>query len=184
MMFNLLVFLAIVLLTLFMATQGMLSALLALITATFSSLLAMALTEPLEFLVGKISMEYQRGVTFLALFMLSFAITRIAADMLVPKNIKVPTLVNRALGGGIGFFTALIVVGTIVLGLEMLPLPTSLLGYDRFGGETNMQAVDAEGKAIPGALARSSGVWLNPDRFTLALWSNASGGALGGSDTR
>src|SRR5690242_1543075 len=110
MIFNLLVFAVIMMLTLYLATQGMVSAFLALVTAIFSSLLAMALTEPLESAtIGKLSVEYQRGVTFLALFLLAFAITRIVADILVPKNIKVSVLINRIVGGLLGFFAALVV---------------------------------------------------------------------------
>jgi hypothetical protein len=174
MIFNLFVFLFIVLITLYLATQGMLSALLALVTATFSSLLAMALTEPLEFLVGKWKIEYQRGLTFLLLFLVVFAITRVVADVVVPKNVRVPLWVNRAAGGFVGFFTALIVVGTLVIGIEMMPLPSTLLGYDRFPGEKNMQG------ETPGRLARASGVWFGPDRFTLAVWNAASARGLGG----
>jgi len=181
MIFNLLVFLVIVLLTLYMATQGMVSAIIALITATFSSLLAMALTESLESLVGKVSLEFQRGLTFLAIYLLTFGITRVVADILIPRNIKVPLLVNRAVGGLIGFFASLVVVGTIIIGLEMLPLPTDLMGYNRFPAASNMQALDADGKPIPGTVARQSGVWLNPGRFTLAIWSGASGRGLGGA---
>lgn len=174
MIFNLLVFLFIVLITLYLATQGMLSALLALVTATFSSLLAMALTEPLEFLVGKWKIEYQRGLTFLLLFLVVFAITRVVADVVVPKNIRVPLWVNRGAGGFVGFFTAMIVVGTLVIGIEMMPLPSTLLGYDRFPGEKNMQG------ETPGRVARMSGVWFGPDRFTLAVWNAASARGLGG----
>lgn len=176
MIFNLLVLLLIVLITLYMATQGLLSTLLALFTAAFSSILAMALTEPLEFIVGKMSIEYQRGLTFLALFLLTFGATRVVADLVVPNNIKLPLLINRITGGVVGFFVAMIVVGTLVLGIEMMPLPSTLLGYDRFPGATNMQGLEP-GKAA----SAQSGVWLSPDKFTLALWNGASGRGLGGN---
>ena len=176
MMFNLLVFVMIILITLYLATQGMLSALLALATATFSSILAMALMEPLQGLVGSWRPEYGRGVTLLVLFLIIFSATRILADMAVPDNIKLSLLVNRIAGGAIGFITALVVAGTILLGLQMLPLPRSLMGFDRFPGDNAMQG---EG---PGELSRNTnGVWFSPDQFVQLIWKGASGRSLGGT---
>jgi hypothetical protein len=176
MIFNLLVALFIVLITLYMASQGLLTALLALITATFSSILAMALTEPLESLVGKVSIEYQRGLTFLLLFLITFGVTRVVADLIVTRNIKLPLLVNRITGGLIGFFVGMVVVGTLVIGIEQMPLPSTLLGYDRFPGSTNMQGLE------PGVPTNAqAGVWFAPDQFTIALWNGASGRGLGGN---
>ena len=155
-------------------------ALLALATATFSSILAMALMEPLQGLIGSFRPNYTRGCTFLLVFLLAFSVTRIIADMVVVKNIKLSTLINRIVGGVIGFFTSLVVVGTLVLGLEMLPLPNDLMGFKRFPDDS-MQGVDSEGKPIIGEVARGDSVWLSPDRFVLAIYNGASGRSLGGN---
>ncbi|HEY4329585.1 MAG TPA: CvpA family protein [Phycisphaerae bacterium] len=181
MVLNLSVLVMVLLITLYLANQGMLSSLLALATATFSSILAMALLEPLQSLIGSFKPDYTRGCTFLLVFLLAFSITRIAADMVVVKNIKLSTLINRIAGGTVGFFTALVVVGTLVLGLEMLPLPNSILGFDRFGAPSGMQGVDTDGKAVIGEMAHPDSVWLSPDRFVLAIWNGASGRSLGGA---
>src|SRR5438270_145266 len=122
-MLSFLVLVMIFLIAGYLATQGMLSSLLTLATAIFSSILAMALMESMQGLIGKYQPSYARGTTFLVLFFLIFSFTRVAADMAVPKNVKLSRLVNRLAGGVVGFFTALVVVGTLLLGIEMLPLP-------------------------------------------------------------
>ncbi len=180
MLLNLIVTVLILLTTAYLANQGMLSSLLALATSIFSSILAMALLEPLQGLIGGWRPDYARGVTFLLLFFLTFTITRIAADIAVPKNIKLSTLYNRVAGGTIGFFTALVVVGTLLIGFEMLPINRTPMGFDRFPDVTGMQALDSDGKLIPGQTAKPGNVWFAPDRFVLAIWDGASGRALGG----
>jgi hypothetical protein len=184
-MFTVIVALLIVMVALYLVTQGMLSALLALATSIFSSILAMALMEPLQSLIGSKWPDYARGLTFLLLFLVIFTITRFGADMAVPKNIKLSTLLNRITGGVIGFFVGLVVVGTMLIGLEMLPLNRVVLGFDRFPNqEHHMQAV-AEGQSgaaepILGQMAKRQNVVFAPDRLVLAIWDGVSGRALGG----
>jgi hypothetical protein len=174
MLFNFLVLVLIVLITAYLANQGMLSALLALATAMFSSILAMGLLETGQGILGKYMPTYARGGTLLLLFLLAYAITRVAADAAVPKAIKLPLLINRITGGIVGFVTALVVVGTIVIGIEMLPVSNDLVYFDRFGAE-GMQG------DRPGEVATPAGIWFSPDRFVQAIWNGASHGGLGGS---
>jgi hypothetical protein len=197
MILNLLVLLLIVLLTLYLSAQGLLSATLALITATFASIFAMALFEPLQSLVGDYRPDYARGVTFLLLFFLCFSAIRISADFAVPKNIVLPPRIDRSCGGLVGFFAALVVIGTSVIGIEMLPLPTAILMYDRFPAKAEsdtsathdrMQVLrDENGKLadVPGIVAPQKAIrsplFIAPDRFVLAIWDLASNRSLGGS---
>lgn len=182
MIFNVLIFLVIVLTTMYLATQGMVSSMIALVTAMFSSVLAMALMEPLQGIIGGFRPDYGRGVTFLLLFLFIFSATRIAGDIAVKKNITLNLWVNRGMGAFFGFFTALVVAGTIVIGIEMLPVSRILLGFDRYPSPGVMAAVDAEGKPIAGEVtSRRSSIWFSPDGFVLALWNAASGRALGGN---
>jgi hypothetical protein len=178
---NIIVFLLIVLITLYLATQGMLSALLALATSIFASILAMGLLEPLKGIIGSWRPDYARGITFLVLYLAVFSVTRVGADMAVPKSIKLPKLVNRVAGGVLGFFTGLVIVGTLLLGFEMLPISRDFMGFDRFPGASGMQAVDSDGRPVYGEVARPVNVWFAPDYFVQAIWNGASGRSLGGS---
>lgn len=178
MILNLLLLVLILLTTAYLANQGLLSSLLALATAIFSSVLAMALMEPAQGILGKYQPNYARGGTFLLLFLLAFAVTRVVADIAVPKTIKLPRLINRVSGGIVGFITALVVMGTLLLGIEMLPLSNSLLGFDRFPGEKVMQGDEA------GEVAAQTNVWFSPDRFVLSIWDGATRGLSGAKTWR
>ncbi len=180
MILSLLVLLIIILLTLYLATQGALSAALELVAAAFASIAAMALFEPLQGIIAGWRPEYARGVTFLVLYFLIFSGLRLATDQLVPKNVVMPAWIDRSLGAVVGFFAAMIVMGTTVIGVEMLPLGTTLLDFDRFPTANRMRP---EADAAPGAFASQNGLWLNPDRFVLGLWGLTSGRALGGSQS-
>src|SRR5271170_2772845 len=178
--------LLILLMAAYLGNQGVLSALLTLITATFASILAAAYFEPLQGLLAGWRPDYARGITFLLLFFLAFSGCRIAADMLILKNLKLPRLIDRAIGGVVGLFAGLVIVGSTLIGIQMLPLGTNLLGYDRFGGENGMQVYDDEGNgknAVWNGLAAGSNIWLMPDNFTVGIWNLALGKALGGNQT-
>ncbi len=188
MLFNAIMLMFIVLITMFLSTQGLLTSLIALVTAIFSSILAMALMEPLQNILAGMYPDYARGITLLVVFLVAFAVTRFAADAMIPENIKLPAVANRLGGGILGFVTALVIVGTLAAGVEMLPLPRVIMGFDRYPGDQAMQATEAPaagGVPIGDLTKDSAGVWLNPDRFVEAIWKSVSGtsGSMGGTAT-
>ena len=176
MIFEILSLLLILLIAGYLGNQGTFSALLALIGAAFASLLAAALFEPLQGPIAGWRPDLARGLTFLLLFFLAFSACRIAADMIVVKNVKMNKIVDRSIGAVFGFFAAMIVVGSTLVGIQMLPLGTAILGYDRFGGATGMRV-----EGDPTAVASGSNIWLDPDNFTVGMWELALGKAMGGS---
>lgn len=184
MLLNAVVLLLIVLITSYLATQGMLSSIIALITAMFSSILAMALLDATEGLVASWKPDLARGVTLLALFLVAFGVTRFAADALIPENIKLPVMANRVVGGVVGFFTSLVVVGTLLVGMEMLPLPRALMSFDRYPAESTMQKTDAplvKGKPVGELATGHASIWFSPDQFVAGMWNVVSGKSLGGN---
>ncbi|HVX85598.1 MAG TPA: CvpA family protein [Phycisphaerae bacterium] len=175
MIFDGIVLLFILIMTSYLATQGTLSALWTLISASFASLVAMGTFETLAFTIAKWKPDYSRGLAFLAIFLVAFLICKLLGDNLVTKNIRLPKGVDRGVGALFGFLTGLIAVGTSVLGVQMLPLPTALLGYDRFGTPERMQG------DTPGVAAEPKNLWLAPEAFTMKFWDLASGRGLGGA---
>ncbi len=169
MILQLLVLTFIVLLTLFMATEGPLSAALLLASALFASTLAMGLYEPLSQIMLAWKPAYAHGVIFLAIFVVAFAVLRTGFDFLVRGDLDLPLWTGRVAAGALGFFTAMILIGTLLIGAYMLPLPGTILGYNRYPAWNNDTA--------------SNGLWLAPDAFTAAIWRWLSGGALGGFST-
>src|SRR5271154_4434405 len=186
MIFNFVSLLLILLVAAYLGNQGVLSALLALITATFASILAAAYFEPLQGVLAGWRPDYARGLTFLLLFFLAFSGCRIAADMLILKNLRLPKIIDRAIGAVVGLFAGLVIIGSILVGIQMLPLGTNLLGYDRFGGANGMQTYEDQGNGpvpTPNGLAAGSDIWLMPDNFTVGIWNLALGKALGGNQS-
>jgi len=114
-------------LTAFLSSQGTLSAILELAIAFFASLLALALYEILAPLLDSWRPDYSRGVCFLGLFFVSFSIVRFASDRLISKNVVLPAWLDRTLAGVLGLCASLLIVGTTITGIEMLPLPERLL---------------------------------------------------------
>ncbi|MGN6367144.1 MAG: CvpA family protein [Phycisphaerae bacterium] len=160
----------------YLGNQGTFSALIALIASAFASLFAAAMFEPLMGPIAGWRPDYARGVTFLVLFFLALSACRIAADMIVLKNIRMNKIVDRSIGAIFGFFAGMIVVGSTLVGIQMLPLGTTILGYDRYGTGTGMRV-----EGDPAAVASGSNIWLSPDNFTVGMWELALGKALGGS---
>jgi len=175
MILNITALLLIVLLTLYLANQGALTAILSLVTATFGSFIAMAYFETAGGLFVNWRPEYARGCGFLLLYLLTFGLIRLIADVAVPKTAKLPKWPDHLAGGFAGFFAAMIVVGNLIIGVEMLPLGTRILGFDRFPTEQRMTP-DGYGQ-----ITGSASVWLAPERFVTGMWSLASGGSMGGA---
>jgi hypothetical protein len=175
MIFDGIVLVLILIMTSYLATQGTLSALWTLIAASFASLVAMGAYETLALTIAKWKPDYARGLAFLAIFLVAFLICKLLGDNLVPKNIRLPKGADRGIGAIFGFLTGLVAVGTTALGVQMLPLHTDLLGYDRFATPEHMQG------PAPGTVAQPKNLWLAPEAVSMTLWNLASGRSLGGN---
>ncbi len=165
MILDLIVVLFVLLLTLYMATQGVFSALCLLLASLFASFLAMGLYQLAAAPIMSRQPDYAYGVAFLLLFMLAFVAVRELVDRLVRFDMVLPVWPNRIVGGLIGFFAAMVIIGSTIIGIEMMPLPTSILGYSRYPNGMNHSATD---------------VWLDPDGLVTAIWNNVGGGSMGG----
>lgn len=159
------IFLVVILLSLYQASQGVLSALLLLGSALFAGVVAAGSFETLVPIMSSWRPEYARGVMFLGCFLLTLSILRFLSDYVVPKDIKLPPLVNKISGGVVGFLATWVIVGTTVMGLEMLPLPESI------GGSAVL--MDDMGSGAKTQTASAS--------FMTWIFNQACGGGLGGT---
>ena len=154
--------LVVVFLTVYLANQGALSALLLFISALFAGLLALGLHEILGSVMESWRPDYARGVMFLGVYFLTFSILRFTSDSLVGKNIVLPIWMDRVIGGFIGLFAALLIVGTTVVGIELLPVQEAIFGEHSMV-EINPGSADQTGAsrsglspmAIPQGMARA-----------------------------
>lgn len=165
MYFQMIVLIFILLLTLYLATQGAFSALCLLAGAIFASVLAMGIYQWAAGPLLSRQPDYAYGIGFFLVFLLGFLLMREVFDRLVRFDVILPPWPNRIAGGAIGFIAAMVIIGSTVLGIEMMPMPTTILGYNRYP--------DGMGRA-------SSGLWLDPDGFVTGIWNMAGGKSLGG----
>ena len=168
MILQFIVLLFIILFALYMANEGPLSALLLLCASFFASTLAMGVYQAWANPILNHRPDFAYGVTFLLVFFLAFSLIRTAFDYLIRGDVELPLWPGRIVGGAFGFFTAMILVGTVMAGVQMLPLPRSILGYSRYDTAADL------------ASNSPSGLWLDPDGFVTSLWGMVSGRSMGG----
>jgi hypothetical protein len=166
MLFQLIFFLLILLATLYLSTQGIFSTLIMLACAAFASTMAMGTFEVVAVQMARWRPDYANAVALLGVFCVTFGILRLVTGFALPRNIKTTKLIDYIGGGVIGLVTSMIIFGTLMIGLGMLPTYQTILGYERYPDGIDKDPVK---------------LWLPADDFTVGLWKLASGGAMGGN---
>jgi hypothetical protein len=185
-LFSLLLILAI---TFYQGLQGLFSAVISCILTVLAAALAFGLYEDAyyAFLSDASRLPDQgRAIALVTIFVVAGVALRFLYDSLFTGNMQFPVYVDRAGGGLFGLITALVVVGMMTTGLQMLPFGQAVLGFERFtmmdkggGGvvpDEEAPELDYWSKVKP---ARNT-TWLNADGFTVALVSHLSDNALRG----
>ncbi|MGC8559077.1 MAG: hypothetical protein ACP5O1_00175 [Phycisphaerae bacterium] len=165
MIIDIVVLLFLALIVFLMVNEGPFSALILLFCSLIASLTAMGYYERAANIFAKWP-DMARGVAFLLIFFVLLTSTRTIFDFLVRDDIELPPLPAKIVSGVIGFFVGMVVMGTVLIGIQMLPLTSSIAGYDRY----------------PNGMARSSSaIWFDPDGFVESIWDMTSGNSVGGS---
>ncbi len=103
-------------------------------------------------------------------FILPLIALRSAADAMIRRSSLVPSIVDKAGGVIFGFVTAMIIVGVLALGIQMLPFGGRFLQFCQY----DVTADDFDPTEEP------SGILLSPDRFATGLASMMSAGIFSG----
>lgn len=164
------VLLMIVLVTAFWAYQGLFSSVIMFVETVVACMVAFLYYEDLNTLwEGSISPGIGLPLALMALFLIVLLGLRMFTDKFIPGEVKIPLYVDRAVGGACGFFTGLILIGTALISIEMLPIGSSVFGFERF-------TTDDEGNV------EEHDFILSPDRFTAGMVSMLSKGRFGNED--
>ena len=170
MMLSVIVFLMVVLVAMFWTYQGFFSSLIMFFETLISLLIAANFYEPLN---GLWREQLGDGsglpLAFIALFLVSLFAMREVTDRLVKRNVTIPMYVDRAGGGLVGFFTGLLLIGSALIPLQMLPLSGDLFGYAR--------VTDVEGRREFKTLG-----YLGPDSFAVWVVRSLSNDRFGGDN--
>jgi hypothetical protein len=136
MLFSIVVALMVILLTAFWVYQGLLSALLMFFASAAACMLAFGYYESVHsFWSDQLGPGIGLPVAFMLLFLMSLLVLRLFFDKLVPNNVRLPVYVDRTGGGICGFFIGLTIVGTALVGVQMLPIGSDVFGFERFQTE-------------------------------------------------
>lgn len=116
----------------FQTVQGMFSALLMALATLVCTLLSFSLYEPLAAKLAPHMPATALAVALVSLLAVSLLAVRILLDRFLGSNLVPGMWVDRVGGGLFGLFTALLLVGTLGLALQMLPFDRGIIGFDPY----------------------------------------------------
>lgn len=197
MWFSLFAIVLILAMTFFQGLQGLFSALITCILTVLAAALAFGLYEDLYFgQLIRYQPDHGRSIALVGIFIISLLVLRGLFDAIIKGNMHFPLYVDRIGGGVVGFVSALIAVGVLAVGVQMLPFGTSFLGFSRYElVDEQERAVappeDADQEAIRTFRSRidyrtvkhrrrSLAGFFNPDGFAAGIASHLSANALQG----
>lgn len=191
--------------TFYQGLQGMFSALINCVLTILAAALAFAYYEDLyQSQLVTYQPDHGRAIALMAIFIVSLLVMRTVVDLLIKGNQTFPIYLDRAGGGIFGFITAMIIVGMLAIGFQMLPFDPTLLGFSRYSlvdassnkevvtetkssatskGDQNTNVVYRNEIDWSNVKAIRHNLWLNPDGLTVALMSHLSRFALRGRNS-
>ncbi len=170
MLFSIVVLLMVILITSFWAYQGLFSAVIMFFESVIAVMLAFAFFEQVHGLWAA-SLDAGTGLplAFMLIFIISMVVMRVATDKLIPGTIMFNLYIERAGGAVFGFFTGLILVGSALVAIQMLPLGSGVLGFQRLSANKD------------GFPVRKSFLF-KPDGFVVGMAEMLSNGRFGGDN--
>lgn len=186
--------------TFYQGLQGLFSAMINCVLTFLAAALAFGFYEDLyQAQLIAYQPDHGRAIALVGIFVLSLLALRFIVDGLIKGNQRFPIYVDRAGGGVFGFITAMLIIGVLAVGFQMLPFDSTFLGFSRYtlvDQTTHKEVVSAVATAKmaeehknavfrteiewPSVKAERHNLWLNPDGFTVAAVAYVSRYALAG----
>jgi hypothetical protein len=166
MIFSLVVALMVILIAAFWAYQGFFSSIIMFFEAVVALMTAFAFFEQVHGLwAGSIGPGIGLPLAFMLLFLATLVLTRVLTDKLIPGNVVFPLSMERAGGAVCGFFTGMILVGAALIAIQMLPIGSSVLGFERLQGGDQGPPTGKNFLLKPDAFVVGLANMLSDDRF-------------------
>ncbi|NLX14490.1 MAG: CvpA family protein [Phycisphaerales bacterium] len=197
MWFSFFVTVLILTITFYQGLQGLFSALINCVLAIISAVVAFGYYEDVYFawLVGS-QPDNGRAIALVGIFVGTLVVLRVVFDLAITGNMHFPVYVDRVGGGVFGLITALILVGVLAIGFQLLDFNARFLGFTRYslvyalngkvvdvGSANEAASPSTDNAAAEGRTAfrqERHNLWFHPDGFTVALVSHLSDNALTG----
>ncbi len=168
MIFSIVVALMVLLVTAFWVYQGFFSGVIMFLCTVTASMLAFGFYEQVHSLwAASLNAGIGLPLALMLIFLLALLLLRLGTDKMIPDGVKLPLIVDRAGGGVCGFFTGMILVGTCLVAIQMLPIGSNVLGFERV-------TMAADGTPV------QNGFMFKPDAFTVGLVDALSSGSFKG----
>jgi hypothetical protein len=172
---------------------GLYSAILNVFCATAGVAVAFGFFEPVNaLLLGQAGLHpsYTEPAVFVLLFVVTTSVLRVAGDILLRGNVRVPAWGDWIGGGVLGFIVGQLCVGVMLIGFFMLPWGGRVGMYQRYFRDPDNRLF-SESVDIDPALRRQDErvafwrqrVWLRSDEFAAAYFDILSNGCLRGETT-
>jgi hypothetical protein len=131
--------------------------------------ISLAIWEPLVhgFLINRMP-HYAWGVALLAPLALLLIFLHVIIDRFVGVSVQFPDLYNKLGGGVFGVISGILTAGLIVLGISFLPMPSKIMGYQRY-------TVFGTGQVD---LDNPNKLWIPVDDLAAGFYSGLSNGAF------
>jgi hypothetical protein len=192
MLFNTLLFVLFAAIAYFHYTQGLFSAAISAILCIFAAMLAVGYHEVVAAYLLKIPDDAD-AVAILGIFLLSYLISRLLFDNMVPGNVRFPVLMDKIGSGLCGLVAGIFGTGILAIAAQSMPFAPDIGGYSRqtLAGprsvvvQSNNKATDSiiseqvVGDSL-GDPAQLQHLWLHQDDMVLGLARQLSdtGGSL------
>ncbi len=172
MFFSIVVALMVILVTAFWVYQGFFSSVIMLLETLVSALVAFAFYEDLNALwQEQLGPGVGHALALMAILLVVLFVLRLATDRLIPSAVNFPLYLDRAGGGVCGFFTAMLLIGTPLIAIQMLPIGSAVFYFERYTADKETGKIEEDGLSF-----------LSPDEFTAGLVSMLSKGRFGGEN--
>lgn len=168
MIFSIVVALMVILVAAFWVYQGFFSSAIMFLCTVIACLLAFGFYEQVHALwAANLNAGIGLPLALMLIFLAALLVLRLGTDKMIPDGVRLPVIADRAGGGVCGLFTGLLLVGTSLVAIQMLPIGSSVLGFERV-------SVAADGTA------EEKGFMMRPDGFTIGLVNTLSSGSFQG----
>jgi len=177
MLFNIIALVLVLAITFMHSIFGLFSGLINVFCCIIAAVVALGSYDALNQVVtGSLNLNsaYTEPICLVVLFVLTLLLLRTLADNYIRGNVTLPMYVDWGGGAVCGFVNAQLCVGILIIGILMLPIGGTKLGFSRYvrveGG------TDAERPYM--AQVERQSFWTRSDEFTAGLVSLISSGSM------
>ena len=143
---NLSIILVLLIMVAIWATYGFFSAFIQLILVIGSGVLALALWEPVSYMLLGRMPAYAHGVGLLAPFAILLIVLRTVFDKFCKANVHMPRIADQIGGAFCGLLAGILAFGMVLNGANFMPLRSDIMGWEPYKVQGNKVTENGEGR--------------------------------------